>query len=123
MALTTKAAVLLAAPELASVVDDARWNLAIADADQDTPERVLGAKAERAARYLVAHMLVVSERTKKSAGRGQVVSETVGPMSRTYAVQASAGGTVAEEWLRSTPYGEQYLRITAAAAGGAVLVA
>lgn len=97
--LTTKAAVLATAPELATVTE-AEWTQALADVALEVPEDNLGDKAELAQRLWVAHTLAVKH---PEMGTQQVQSVTMGGMSKTY---AAAQPTTASEW-GDTAYGRR----------------
>lgn len=56
--------------------------------------------------YLAAHLGTLYSRGGSAAG-GQVVSETVGPVSRTF---SSGGSDSADDW-DSTPWGTAYRRL------------
>ena len=72
--------------------------------DQFGGEDALSLKMARI--YLAAHMAVL-ERTAASGSPGQVVSESVGGLSRTYASSSSGAAT----GFAATSYGRAYLDI------------
>lgn len=126
MSLTTKGAVLLTAPALASVTDDARWTQKLADADAQVslevfPLDVGGINyAELAARYLVAHTLTLEERVKSGAS-GPITNVRVGDVSTTFA-SPYASKAAWEAWLLGTEFGQKFLDLSRpATAGGFVL--
>lgn len=77
MSATTKANVLLIAPELSTLSDDL-WNLIIDDVTSDLSASVFGSKLEQAARYLVAHRLTLISQGISGGGGGQVIKEKTG---------------------------------------------
>lgn len=78
---TTKANVLLIAPELAVVTDDL-FNLVLADVALDITSGIYGARQERAQRYLVAHVLTLSGVISTSSKiAGPTTAEKVGDVS------------------------------------------
>lgn len=126
MPLTTKGAVLLTAPALAAITDDARWTQKLADADAQVnlevfPLDVAGVNyAELAARYLVAHMLTLEEQAKSGAS-GQITNVRVGDVSTTFASPYSSKAAW-EAWLMGTEFGRRFLDLSRpATAGGFVL--
>ena len=104
MADTSKANVLIVAPEL-STVAEAVWTLILADvATEITTSMISGSYQERAQRYLVAHLLTIHNRNA-SAPAG-AASESIARASVTYA----HGGLLDVDFLRSTKYGVEFLR-------------
>lgn len=104
MANTTKANVLLIAPELSTVSTDV-WNLTLADvAIEISTSFINGSYQERAQRYLVAHLLTIHNRNA-SAPAG-AASESIARASVTYA----HGGLLDVDFLRSTKYGVEFMR-------------
>jgi hypothetical protein len=99
---TTKAAVLNLAPELAGVSEE-RFAWAIHAAGLELSAEHYGARLELAATYLVAHILTISERS----GVGPVQSISVAGVSKSFATGSSSGGD-----LEATPYGLGLLRLT-----------
>jgi hypothetical protein len=108
----TKADVLLIAPELAAV-DDARFTAALEGAELQVNAVALGTRADAAKRYYVAHLLTVTQLA--SQGHGEVVSETVGSVSRTYAGPSSSGSLGVVE---SSRYWAEYMRIVRSTLAG-----
>jgi hypothetical protein len=114
MPTTTRAAVILMAPELGAYPDGADWTQAIADASLEFPSESFGTRGEYAARLLVAHLITV----RKSGGGagGRVVSESIGGVvSRTYAQPST---TVDPYGLDRTVYGQQLLSLMRVTSGG-----
>lgn len=99
MPLTTKAAVLLTAPELSTVTDD-QWTQAIDDAELLMNSTAFDTRAELAARYLVAHLLTMSQRR----GGGNVSSVSVGPVSVQYGISVASDASTFDQ----TSYGRQF---------------
>jgi hypothetical protein len=115
--LTTKAAVLLTAPELVSVPDD-RFDQALSDVDLEVDPAFFGTQAERAARLLSAHLLTVQG---KGSQAGALQSITVGPMTKTFA-QASGEGAGVPQRFAGSSYGVEYYRLLRLFGAGPVLV-
>jgi len=95
--------------EFASVDDSlvSEW-LGVA-ARQMNPDR-WGGKYNDGQMWLTAHLMKagkIGTESSPAASRGPVTSESVGNVSRSYAVDASSGGTS----LASTFYGQQYLEL------------
>jgi hypothetical protein len=107
----TSADVLLVAPELTGVTSG-QWTAILADVYTEIVVANWGteAKANRAAKQLAAHMATVSGRA--GAG-GAVQSQSVGGVSISFAVQATAG-----TGLHSTSYGQEYARLLRLYHGG-----
>lgn len=95
------------APEL-SGVDDATFAAIIADAYGQMNPTLWGRKLDIGAKYLVAHLVSMTTAggAPDAAGTfGQVQSESVGGVSRTYQTTASGTG------LEATSYGDEYKRL------------
>lgn len=101
--MTTKADILLIAPEFALVSDDT-FNLAISDADMLVGD--FGNKTDIAKRYFAAHCLAVWTASSAAAG-GAVSSESAGRVKISYAVPSIDAG-----WLALTKYGQMVLELT-----------
>jgi len=113
MPVTTRAAVVAMAPELAAIPEeDARWESAIADAEREMNAAVWGGLLEQGARYLVAHKLSVSK-TAGTSSQGQMQSYSAGGISISYAAPVGLPG----EYTR-TPYGAEYKRLQRIVGGG-----
>jgi hypothetical protein len=108
MAATTKANVLIIAPELSTVGDDT-WNLILADVDRDVSSAVFGNQRERAARYLAAHYLTLSTQGASGGASGPIIKEKVGDVMREYSGGMTSYG-VYSPYAR-TPYGLTFLEI------------
>lgn len=70
------------------------------------------ARADDAQSYLIAHLLMVEKRSQRmasSGAAGPVTSETVGPLSRSYATNWGSG-----QGYETTPYGQEYKKRIAA---------
>jgi hypothetical protein len=104
----TKTDVLLIAPELSGVADDT-WDALIADAALQMNVDVWGTRYNLGAKYLVAHLATLTTRR----GSPLVSSQTVGPVSVSYAVGTPTDGG---SDLESTPYGREYRRLARALA-------
>lgn len=109
----TKDDVLLIAPEL-SAVPDGTWTQLIADAYLQLSPTFWDLRLDLAAKYLVAHLATLTQR----GGSPLVSSQTVGPVSVTYAVGSSLGASS----LESTPYGQEYRRLRMAVAPRAAVL-
>lgn len=103
--LTTKAKVLLAAPELADE-SDARFEWAISAVAMEMNATSFGQRSELAATYLVAHTLTVTRRR----GSAAVVSMAAGGVSKAFA--NSGGKNPREAELASTAYGARFLSLS-----------
>lgn len=85
MSLTTKANVLLIAPELSSITDDNIWNQYLADVDQEISASIFGNETERAARYLVAHYVSLYKSSLSgSVSGGTLKRERVDEVEKEY---------------------------------------
>lgn len=102
------------APEFASLSDD-EVNFALELAAQEVPESVWGNLTAQGRARLAAHRLSLSH-PELSAG-GVVASESVGSVSRSYAVTA---GSDAE--LSSTQHGVEYARLRRLVGIGAMVI-
>lgn len=99
----TWADVVAVAPELSSV-DLATQTKVLADTAAGMNEDVWGPKLNTAAPWLAAHLATL---TKRSGTGGQVISESVGQVSRTYASSVAQGSGM----YGSTVYGVEFERI------------
>lgn len=99
-----KADVLARWPKLATITDDTEWAAAIADAGALVPAAVWGALVDQATIHLIAHSLFAGH---AELSTGQVQSESVAGVSRSYAVApaSSSGG------YQRTLAGQAYLRL------------
>lgn len=86
-----------------SSTDDDTVTAAIVLAEERTNRTAWGVKADTSVIYLAAHLLKL-DGLQSSAAVNPVSSETVGPISRSYAVHAEAG----EDDLNSTIWGKRY---------------
>jgi len=106
--MTTKADVLLIAPELATVSDDL-FNLVLADASREVSSSSVGRYASEAQRYLTAHILTLLNSAGAEAGAsGFVESMKTGDVSLSY---ATAKGAISGRITRydATIYGQRYI--------------
>jgi hypothetical protein len=101
-----KADVLARWPKLAAVTDDAEWTAAIGDAAVLVPAAVWGTLVDLAMIHLAAHDLFTGHPELLT---GQVQSESVGGVSRTYAVAPYSSSQGYERTLA----GQAYLRLRA----------
>lgn len=111
----SRAAIVARVPALDAVDDPAAWEAAIADAQLQVSSSVWGDLYELGVIYLAAHLLLVAN--PEVAGPGPVQSETVGSISRTYAVTAPT-----REQLGSTLAGREHIRLRRQLGLGAALV-
>jgi len=114
MANTTKAKVLLIAPELANLTDplDETWDQILIDVVQDTPSSIYGGFQERAQRYLAAHYLSIIYRTQQgdaTNAAGGVVMDKNGDVIKQYASPTKMGKVMSP--FEETSYGKQFLEI------------
>ena len=86
------------APELTSQTDD-RINYFITEAARYVNASIWGAKTDFAHALYTAHLMTMAG----SGGAGNVSSERVGDLSRTYSVDTSSGS------MSGTSYGQQFL--------------
>ncbi len=96
-------------PKLLAIESTAEWTAALGDAAAMTPASVWGARADLATIHLAAHALFLAY--PELALTGQVQSESVGGVSRSYAVAPPASGA-SEDYRRTLP-GQSYLRLRA----------
>jgi hypothetical protein len=99
--------------EFASLTDGAIQPF-IDEATREINATVFGARYDDAVKYLAAHLLTTMRGGSKSAS-GAVISETAGPLSRSYAAPSA---TVTTDELSSTTYGRRYADIRRQCAGG-----
>ena len=107
---TTKANVLLLAPELKDKAGfDDLYELLAADVRAEITEAIYGSQQERAQRYMVAHLATLSGVSSSNADAvGPLVTEKVGDVSKTYGLVQWAGGV---ERLDETRYGRVFMTI------------
>lgn len=99
---TTKANVLIIAPEL-STVSDATFTLFLADVAEEITTQLISEEAqEKAQRYLTAHLLTLHN----GGTAGNVKSESAGRASITYA----GGDMLDPDMLSKTKYGAEFWR-------------
>ena len=107
MADTTKANILIIAPELSTVSDDA-FTLIIADAAREFTEDEYGDNEEVVQRWWCAHMLTISNNPSGSGiGSGPVKRERVDDVEIEY--DNNTSGASAELGYNSTRYGRTFL--------------
>lgn len=112
----TSSDVLLIAPEL-STISGGQWTAILAQVTMQMDATAWGTWLDKGAVYLAAHLATM---TKRVGTAGAVQSESVGSVSRSYAVSSSVDGAA----LRSTSYGMEYsrlLNLLAAARGPLVI--
>jgi hypothetical protein len=93
-------------PKLAPVTDPSEWTAAIGDAALLVPAAVWGAQTDLATIHLAAHSLFLAHPELLT---GQVQSESVGGVSRSYAVAPYSSTQGYERSLA----GQAYLRLRA----------
>jgi len=108
MALTTKANVLLIAPDL-STADDDLWTLVLADSSNFISASVFGSKSEIAARNWVAHRMTLLADGVLGNVSGPIVKSKVGDVMREYA-QIKQVSRADMDYGR-TQYGRDFLTI------------
>jgi hypothetical protein len=91
------------APELSTVANGSQTAI-LADVALLLNASALGSKFDMASKYLAAHLGTVASRPGGEGG--PVVSDTVGPLSRSF---APPGFT--DPYYASTPYGVEFQRI------------
>lgn len=107
----TRETVLVRWPTLSEVTDQAQWDAALADAALQVAPSVWGEFADLAQAHLAAHLLFISHPEFGASGQvGPVASETVGSVSRSYAVTAAVASRI--DYGRTLP-GQAYLRLRA----------
>lgn len=96
-----KSFVIDVAPEL-STQPDSRFERFIPIASSQVPSAVWGDQTDFAIALLTAHYMSAFS----TGGRGQVVSEKVGDLARSY-----ANNTSSDDSLMSTSYGQQFVEL------------
>lgn len=109
---TTKAKVLLIAPELANLTDpgDEKWTQILADVATDISSSMYGSYQERAQRYLAAHYLTMIYRVQQGDApnaAGGLIMDKNGDVIKQYASNSKIGAKTSPFEL--TTYGKQYL--------------
>jgi hypothetical protein len=97
----TSADVLLVAPEL-STLNGSQWTALLAQVYLQLDEDAWGDWLDLGATYLAAHLATMS---KRAGTGGAVVSESVGSVSRSYAVAPTTAA------MTSTGYGQEFCRL------------
>ncbi len=90
-------------PALAAITDDERWAAALDDAALIVPEETWGRRCALARCHVAAHFIALGNPSVRESG--PVSSESVGGVSRSYAVRPPPDGY---QW-NATPYGTAYL--------------
>lgn len=105
----TPASIKVHAPELSAIADDT-VQLAIDRALRRTNVTAWAGKADDGVTLLVCHMLTLGVRIAASGAqaRGALTSQTVGPLSRSFAAPPV---TMTDAWLASTQYGQEYAEL------------
>lgn len=91
---------------------DARVQLFLDQASRRISTTSFGTLYDDAQSYLAAHLIAVSARASGmtlSGASGPVTSETVGPLSKSYA--SNYGATTGADNYDATPYGQEYQRL------------
>jgi hypothetical protein len=91
-------------PALSKVADGTEWTAAIADAELQVNEQRWGARYDVGVIHLAAHAIMLAH--PESIDSGPVQSESVGGVSRTYAVAS----TINPSELERTPAGREFKR-------------
>jgi hypothetical protein len=92
-------------PTLDKLVDSLEWAAAIGDAEIQVRESVWGARYDLGVVHLAAHALMLAH--PEVIDSGPVQSESVGGVSRTYAVAS----TINPSELERTPAGREFKRM------------
>lgn len=111
----SRAAIVARVPALEAVTNPGEWEAAIADAQLQVAASVWGDLYELGVIYLAAHLLLAAH--PEVEGPGPVQSESVGSISRTYAVS----GSVFHNVMR-TSAGKEYARLRSLLGLGVALV-
>lgn len=93
--------------------DDAVITARIAEVENRTNRDAWGSKADSGVIFLVAHMLLLDKRAldgKAGQFKGPLTSESVGPLSRSFASPLGRGNEQ-DAWLMQTQWGMQYLEL------------
>lgn len=111
----------LLAPEFASV-DDSIVQTWLGMAGLLSSTGCLDAeRAAMAVALYAAHMLLLSQKGSVASAAGPLISEKEGDLQRTYAAPAQAATAASSDILSSTNYGRQYIDITRACFGSAIM--
>lgn len=98
------------APELSTLDDTTVVQPAIDRAERRTARDAWGVKADDGVTLLACHMLTLGVRIAATGAqaRGPLTSETVGPLSRSF---ASPPVVLSDAWLASSSYGQEYAEL------------
>lgn len=91
---------------------------ALDEASREASASVFGARYDDAVKYLAAHLLACLRGGSRGMVSGAVVSETVGPISRSFGGSSVMAPSV--DSLGSTSYGRRFQDIRRQVAGGPV---
>ena len=96
-----------------SSLSDAKVNTFIGFAEARIDADVFGDLYDQALAYLTAHLLAVSSQAEAFAagGVGPVTSQTVGPLSRSFAAASGYVKTSSPSDYSMTPYGQHFLTL------------
>ncbi len=97
-------------PEFVGAADDATIELAIEEARVQVDSSWLPSNIDLATEYFAAHRLMVTISRIESASGQMVKSETVGPLSITYATPNQPTELLISD-LTTTPYGVRFLEL------------
>lgn len=111
----TRAAIVARVPALAAVDDPVAWEAAIADAQLQVSQASWGDRYELGVIYLAGHLLLATR--PEIEGPGPIASESVGSISRSYAVS----GSVFHNLMR-TSAGREFVRLRRQLGLGSALV-
>jgi hypothetical protein len=101
------------APELTdTAVPTGTQSVLLAMVDRQIDDEAWGELADDGRTYLAAHMGTVYVTTAGggAGSAGSVISESVGPLSRSYSSAAQSGGSI-DQLLGTTRYGIWYLHL------------
>lgn len=92
-------------------VDNTILQARIDEAERRTNRAAWGVKADDGVCYLVAHMLTMRASATATAAlpRGPLTSETVGPLSRSFAAPTAAPWSAA--WFGGSTWGQTYVEL------------
>jgi len=112
--MTTKAAILIIAPELSDRSDDV-FDFIVNSVALEVTNSNYGSRVEEARTYLAAHLLTLvgsSESAGASGASGPVTSEKMGSAAKDYASISDLIGTSAATRYDLTSYGSRFISIS-----------
>lgn len=112
MSNTTKAKILLIAPELAAITNDETWDLILSDIASEIGSSIYGSDQEKAQRYKAAHHLSLILDTINggaSGAAGGLIMDKNGDVIKQYASPMKLAKIVSP--YERTTYGKEFLSI------------